>query len=105
MVKEPTKTIDCFSDDKNRWDVEKLKRDLPDEWDRLVLQQAANMRRYSPTGEDQHRWLKDSLTHREAIESLSLEFGDDGWEINRRGTIFGAMMRSTYIEASENFPE
>ncbi|MEQ8824918.1 MAG: hypothetical protein RIC14_11150 [Filomicrobium sp.] len=102
---EPSKPIDCFSDEEKNWAVEQIKSELPEEWSRLVNRHAYNMKRYEPREAEQNQWLKDGLKHRQAVKKLTLDFGNDGWELSREHIIHSALMRAAILEASSKFPK
>jgi hypothetical protein len=103
MRKPPEFPIDCFTDEQKQWAVEKLKAELPAEWQRLVNRQAHNMELYSPSEAEQAAWLLDSVRTEQAMDRLPFDYGNDGWGLNRRRTILVSLIKAAAKEAQTVF--
>ena len=103
MKKPPEFPIDCFTDEQKQWAVERLKAELPAEWQRLVSRQAHNMELYTPSEEEQVAWLLDGLRMQQAIDRLPLDYGNDGWGLNRRHKIHWSLVLAAVDEAKVTF--
>lgn len=101
---EPTKPIDCFTDKQKLWAVEKLREELPEEWQRLVNRQAENREVHTVPNKEKENWLLDGLNVRKAISTLPFDFGDDGWELNRHSIINQALVDAAIKESLIHFP-
>jgi hypothetical protein len=92
---QPTKPLDCFTDEEKRWAVEKIKTELPDAWERLVRRQASCMGLYTPSDDEKSKWTLDQVLESRLIGSLPFDYGNDGWESNRK-----YILTSTYVDAA-----
>ncbi|NJR31403.1 hypothetical protein HC762_01335 [bacterium] len=100
---QPTKPIDCFTEEQKAWALERLKEAHPDAWERLVRRQAHNMKLYAPSEEEKSEWLLDSVREGQAIKSFPFEYGDDGWESSRQYVILTAYIDAAVAEAKRRY--
>lgn len=101
---EPTKPIDCFTDEQKQWAVDKLRAELPDEWQRLVNRQVENRRIQRVPDEERCLWALDGLNVEKVIAALPFDFGDDGWELNRYSMIEQALVDAAINETLIDYP-
>lgn len=101
---EPEKSIDCFTDEQKQWAVEKIKEELPEEWQRLVNRQAENRRIHRVPDKERCLWALDGVNVRKIVEALPFEFGSDGWELNRYSKIEQALVDAAIKESLIQYP-
>ena len=98
------KTIDCFTDEQKQWAVEKIKEELPEEWQLLVNRQAENREVHIVSDEERNHWLLDGVNVKKVIATLPFDFGDDGWELNRYSIIQQALVDAAIEESLLQYP-
>lgn len=96
---QPTKPLDCFTQEQKLWAIEKIKTELPEAWERLVKRQAHNMELYTPSEDEKSKWTLDQVMQRRLLDSFPFDFGDDGWESSRKFLIIGVYADAALAEA------
>jgi hypothetical protein len=100
---QPTKPIDCFTDEEKRWAVERLKEAYPDAWEVAVRAQANNMKFITLTEEETPDFAREGVYIGRFISTLPLDYGSDGWDLNREHVIFRAYFIAAEQESKKRF--